>query len=94
MTERYGSPDEDPAFWDGISASTYYDRVLASTMFHHGSADDSVPLAWSETTVEQFRTLGKSVEFFTYDGEPHEFAAAWPLVMERTADFFRRLLKR
>jgi dipeptidyl aminopeptidase/acylaminoacyl peptidase len=89
IREAYGEPAENPEFWAAISPVTYFADMKAPLQIHHGTADDSVPLEWSEKTVNRLRELGKNVEFFTYPNEPHEFIAAWPLVIQRTASFFR-----
>ncbi|MDP3986463.1 MAG: hypothetical protein Q8P77_03505, partial [Candidatus Veblenbacteria bacterium] len=57
------------------------------------TADESVEPAWSYRIRDRLQTLGKTVTLYEYDGEPHEFAAAWPLFMERTAEFFTEQLK-
>ncbi len=88
IVAAYGSPEDNPAFWAGISPVTYVDRVTEPLLVHHGTADDTCPIAWSEATVAAFTAAGKDVTFLTYDGEPHAFDAAWPESMERTAAFF------
>ncbi len=93
ITERFGSPEDAPAFWDGVSASAHLDRITAPVLIHHGIADDAVPLAWSETLEAGLRREGKDVTLHIYDNEPHEFTAAWPQVMERTAGFFKEQLQ-
>lgn len=93
MRERYGSPEENPEFWDGISASTYLSRVQTPVLIHHGTADESVPLAWSEDLTTRLQAASKDVTFHTYPGEPHEFIKAWTDVMEKTTAFFDAHLK-
>lgn len=88
----YGEPADNPEFWRKISPTTYFDSINAPIQIHHGTADKDVPLEWSEKTVNRLRELGKQVEFFAYPNEPHEFIAAWPLVIQRTVSFFRENL--
>ncbi|HVN67753.1 MAG TPA: alpha/beta fold hydrolase [Candidatus Sulfotelmatobacter sp.] len=85
----YGSPEANPALWDGLSAKNYLVNIKAPIMLHHGTADESVPIAWSDELAEWLKAKGKSVVYFKYPGEHHEFGPAWPLVMQRTAEFFR-----
>ncbi len=84
----YGSPEENPEFWDGVSALTYLDRIEAPVMIHHGIADDSVPVEWSEDLDARLRAAGKDTTLHIYLNEPHEFIKAWGQVMQRTTQFF------
>lgn len=93
IIEKYGSPEANPEFWDNISAKTFLDKVQSPVEVHHGTADQSVPLAWSEKLAEAFKLHGKEIKLYTYDGEKHEFIKAWPLVMRRTIEFFNQYLK-
>lgn len=89
----YGTPTSSPVFWANVSARTFFDKVETPVLIHHGTADKDVPIAWSEATVKALQNLGKEVTFYTYPGEPHEFTKAWPLVMQRTVQFFDTYLK-
>ena len=87
----YGSPEADPAFWDALSAKNYLDNIKAPVMVHQGLADEIVPPAWSDKLVAWLKAKGKMVAYYQYPGEHHEFGPAWPLVMERTAAFFKKM---
>jgi len=89
---EHGTPEENPAFWDAISPLSFFDRITAPILIHHGTADESVPLAWSEREAAALEAAGKDVRLEVYPGEPHEFAQAWPTVMEQTAEFFAQHL--
>lgn len=93
ILETHGSPEENPEFWDGISAVNYFDRIIAPIMIHHGDEDESVPLAWSDELNNWLVKAGKTATYHVYDGEPHEFINAWPLVMQRTTAWFDQYLK-
>ena len=93
IVAAYGSPESSPDFWRNVSAISFFDRVGAPVLIHHGTADESVPLEWSERTAAALEASGKEVELQVYPGQPHEFTSAWPTVMERTAAFFDRYLK-
>ena len=93
IVEKYGLPDENPEFWQNISTPTFFDRVQAPLMIHHGTADESVPIEWSDRLSEELRELDKDVEYYIYDGQPHEFTSSWGQVMQRTVDFFDREVK-
>lgn len=76
-----------------FSSATYFNRISTPIMIHQGTADKDVPVEWSRETRDKLALEGKGVAYFEYSGEPHEFAAAWPLVMRRSLDFFNKNLK-
>lgn len=93
IIDLYGSPDINPEFWDNISAINFLENITTPIMLHHGTADDSVPLEWSERLNGAMKQASKDMTFYVYEGEPHEFINAWPLVMRRTTEFFDFYLK-
>lgn len=93
LIATYGSFETAPEFWHNLSPLNFLDRVTAPVEIHHGTADESVPLEWSEKLERAFEAQNKDAKLFTYPREPHEFINAWPLVMERTVVFFDRALK-
>lgn len=90
---EHGTPEENPTFWNNISPISFLDKVAVPIAIHHGTADESVPLEWSERLTRELEAAGKDVAMYTYPGEPHEFAAAWGTVMQRTAAFFDQHVK-
>lgn len=93
IVAEHGRPEENPEFWDNISPLTFFQNVSIPVMVHHGTADDSVPVAWSERAAGELEAQGKEITLHVYPGEPHEFIDAWPLVMQRTTAFFDQYLK-
>ena len=47
----YGLPRDNPEFWDGISARTYFDQITEPVLIHHGTLDDTCPIRWSRETT-------------------------------------------
>src|SRR5260221_4008814 len=54
----------------------FYDRVQAAVSVHHGLADITVPPEWSVDLCTSLKARQKSVECFTYPGQPHTFTCA------------------
>jgi len=76
-----------------ISPVYFLDRIQAVVSIHHGEKDPDVPLAWSIDLCQRLRDLGKSVECFTYEGQPHIFQGDGDeLFIQRTITFFKRWL--
>lgn len=72
-----------------ISPIYHADRIGAAVSIHHGSADATVPPVWSTELCTELQTLGKLVECFSYEGQPHTFNGANDqLFMDRAAAFF------
>ncbi|WP_119065604.1 alpha/beta hydrolase family protein [Aggregatilinea lenta] len=77
-----------------VSPIFYLDRIQAPVSIHHGGADELVPLEWSEDLCTRLRALGKPVECYTYDGQPHTFVDDGnALFIQRTIRFFDAQLK-
>lgn len=89
----YGTPEESPEFWNGISAKNYFDRIKTPIQNHHGTADESVEIKWSDELQGWLQEANKELDYYVYPDEPHEFVHAWPQVMERAVTFFDAHLK-
>ena len=92
IIERFGSPEDTPKFWAGISAENYFDKIEDPIMIHHGSADDTCQLAWSERAASQMQALDIDVTLHVYEGEGHAFEPQWELSMQRSVEFFTQNL--
>lgn len=93
LFETFGSPEENPAFWDTISANAYLADLSGPLQLHHGTADTSVPLEFSEILYQEVLAAGKTVELYVYPGADHNLSSAFSLAMQRTIEFFNRYLK-
>lgn len=89
----YGSPEENPEFWNSISANAFLTDLSGPLQLHHGTADTSVPLAASQLLYQQMQAAGEPVEFYVYDGADHNLTAGFSLAMQRTIDFFDKYVK-
>lgn len=89
----YGSPEENPDFWNGISSNTYLADLSGPLQLHHGTADESVPLEFSEILYQQLQQAGKLAEFYTYPDDNHNLSNFFSQAMTRTIGFFDQYLK-
>ena len=92
IVERYGSPEDAPDFWAGISAENYFDKIDDPIMIHHGTNDESCKVAWSERAAAQMTAAGKDVTLHIYQGEQHAFGPQWELSMQRSVEFLNQNL--
>ena len=93
LVEQFGAPEENPEFWNSISANAYLGDLSGPIQLHHGTADRSVPLEFSEGLYQQALATGKTVELYTYQGDDHNISASFGLAMQRTIEFFDKYLK-
>ena len=89
---EFGTPARAPGFYNGLSARRYFDRIAVPVLLHHGTADDTCPIAWSRTTQSLLREAGIRSRLDVYDGEQHAFGPQWLESMRRTVAFLRREL--
>jgi len=92
IIERFGSPEDTPKFWAGISAENYFEKIDDPILIHHGTNDQICKIAWSERAVAQMEALDKDVTFQIYEGEQHAFEPQWELSMQRSVEFFQQNL--
>lgn len=94
IDRTYGLPADSPAFWKAASPKTYFDRVSDPLLVHHGTADDTCPIEWSQDIVETLEDEGKDVTFYGYRGAGHTFEGrTWQSSIEQTVDFFDEHLR-
>ena len=93
MLETYGTPEENPAFYASISPNTYLADLSGPVQLHHGTADTSVPVAYSEMLAAQIEAAGKPVELFTYQGDNHNISGSFSRAMTRSIRFFDAYVK-
>ncbi len=93
LSEIFGEPDQNPDFWDSLSATSYLNDISGPVQLHHGTADSSVPVEFSENLEKQMAEEGKEVELFTYQGDDHNISANLSLALSRSVEFFDKYLK-
>lgn len=94
VVKTFGRPEENPDFWSKLSAMYYFPKAKCPVLIHHGTDDESCPVEWSDRIADSLKSAGKSVALYKYERERHELINQWPLMMERTAAFFDRHLKK
>jgi dipeptidyl aminopeptidase/acylaminoacyl peptidase len=93
LVETYGTPEENPAFWDSISANAHLADLSGPLELHHSLLDHEVPITFSQTLLDQVKEVGKQTELFTYPGDDHNIANSFGTAMQRTITFFDQYVK-
>ena len=90
---RFGDLQQNPAFWDSLSANSYLADLSGPLQLHHAEGDHEVPLEFSVNLDQQVKQAGKTVELFTYPGDNHNISENFTLAMNRTIQFYNQYLK-
>ena len=93
LQEVYGSPEDNPEFWATISPNSYLSDLSGPIQLHHGTADHSVPVEFSETLQTQMETVDRPVELYTYEGDNHNISVNFSTAMQRSIQFFDEHVK-
>ena len=93
LMQQYGSPEENPEFWNSISANSYLGEISGPVQLHHGTLDEDVPLEFSELLFYQMLDAQQYVEFYKYEGDNHNISNYFGQAMQRTIEFFDRYVK-
>ncbi len=93
LTSQYGSPESNPEFWNSLSANSYLSDISGPVQLHHGTADTSVPVEFSQTLETQMEAVSKPVELFIYQGDDHNLSNSFSAAMNRSVQFFDEHVK-
>lgn len=76
---------------DSFTFRTYLDRISSPILLHQGTADDAVPVAWSDEFAETMNAKQKDLTYYRYPGADHNMLGSWTSVVQRDVEFFRLL---
>lgn len=93
LISTYGDPDQNPAFWNSISANSYLADISGPVELHHGLADESVPPDFSTKLEVELKAAGKPVALYTYPSDDHNISGSFGTAIQRSVDFFDQYLK-
>ncbi|HEX9923960.1 MAG TPA: alpha/beta fold hydrolase [Anaerolineae bacterium] len=93
LLETYGSPEDNPEFWASISPNSYLGDLSGPLQLHHGTADSSVPVEFSEILQTQMEAVEEPVELYLYDSDNHNISVNFSTAMQRSIQFFDTYVK-
>ena len=93
MIEQYGTPEENPDFWNSISPISFVGDISGPLQLHHSASDPEVPYAFSQSLDQAMQAADKTVEFYTYQGDNHNLSNSFGVAMQRTIAFFDKYVK-
>ena len=81
---------------DEFSIHNYYDWIAATVSIHQGTADEMVPLKWSQDLAKTLTDKGKTAKLYIYPGADHNLAGgddSWNQAVQRSLEWFKKLEK-
>ena len=93
MLAQYGTPEQNPAFWNSISPNSYLADLAGPLQLHHGLADETVPPIYSELLKTEVIAAEKQVELYTYPGDNHNISKNFNTAMARSVAFMDKYVK-
>ncbi len=93
LLNQYGTPTANPDFWNSIDPTANLNLVNIPVQIHVGAADEEVPPDFSEGLYNKLKSLGKTVEFYSYPGADHNISQGFGLAINRSVAFFDKYLK-
>lgn len=93
LIEKFKMPKENPTFWNALDPFYNLNYVTAPVQLHHGEADETVPVLFSQKLADTLKSAGKTVEIYTYPGADHDISQSFNLAAQRSLEFFGRYLK-
>ena len=93
MLAEYGTPEQNPVFWNSISPNSYVADLSGPLQLHHGLADPTVPPVYSELLKGEVIAAGKQVELFNYPGDNHNISINLNTALARSVAFMDKYVK-
>lgn len=90
LLEQYGTPEQNPSFWQEISPWASLSELKTPIQLHHAKGDESVPWEYSQSLADRLQSLSQPVELFIYEGSNHNLSGTpFTLAMNRSVQFFK-----
>lgn len=93
LREQYGDYQINPAFWDSISVTSYFNELSGAVKLIHAKGDETVPYQLSVRTKERLDAVGASGELVLYEGDNHNISGNFSAAMKESVDYFDTWVK-
>lgn len=77
-----------------FSLTNYLDRIKAPMQINQGTADDAVPVKWTNDLVKTLKDKEVEVKYLKYPESDHYLNPAWNTVVAKNLEFFKENLTR
>ncbi len=92
LRNEFNAAPDAAAVWRAVSPTNYL-ATIAPIQLHHGTRDDQVPAAFSETLSNLLKNAGREQELHVYRGDNHNLTASYGVAMQSTLAWFDKYLK-
>lgn len=86
-------PSPNPQLWSAVSPNSYLADISGPVQLHASRTDETVPYDYSVTLDAELQAAGKSVEFYTYEGDDHNLSQNLAIALQRSVAFFDRCVR-
>ena len=77
---------------DSFSIDEYFEKIKAPLQIHQGTADEAVPVLWSNEFVKKLEKLDIDITYYQYVGANHNMVPSWNTVVSRDLSFFKKYI--
>ena len=75
------------------SLTKYLGNIKAPLQLNQGTADESVPLAWSDLLAKNLKESTVSAEYIKYPGADHNLTPSWDQAVTNALIFYQKYLQ-
>ena len=93
MISQNGTPEQNPTYWNALSANSYLTDLSGPIQLHHGTGDSTVPYNYSVMLDQQIHAAGGSSELFLYPNDDHNIATNRDNALVLSVVFFNQHVK-
>jgi uncharacterized protein len=95
FVQQYGNPEQNPAFWESISPSSYLADLSGPLQLQATDTDEEVPVEFSRNLYQQAQAekLPVPVAYYEYKGDNHNLSKSFNTAMQRSIAFFDKYVK-
>ncbi|MCK4588375.1 alpha/beta fold hydrolase [Candidatus Woesebacteria bacterium] len=77
---------------DSFSLDECFEKIKAPLQIHQGTADEAVPIVWSNEFVKKLERLDINITYYKYAGANHNMVPSWNTVVSRDLSFFKKYI--
>ncbi|WP_424950592.1 alpha/beta hydrolase family protein [Deinococcus sp.] len=89
VTAKYGTTDQNPAFWRAVSPNSYLQDIAAPIQLQQGTNDVEVPQSFRTVLEQGLKAAGRPYSTYIYPGDDHNLSHNLGIALARSVAFFK-----